>query len=247
MAPGAKLVAFDGQQTPPAVSCADPLQDTISPGDLYTSPSGGSLGDSYTNQGARIFNFSWGADSNSYTTNAQDVDDFLFDKKNAMVFISAGNSSDDANADGIPDSETLGTPATTKNGLAIGASRVGNDLGEGGQPRDRAAFSSVGPAASSFRVAPQLMAPGDENGGGDMGLASEYGCRSNDNDQSDPVECDIGPGVEGTSFASPAAAGAALLVRDYFAQGFYPDGTSANPGTPATRCRTSPARWSSRC
>ena len=37
-------------------------------------------------------------------------------------------------------------------------------------------------------------------------------------------------GKEGTSFASPAAAGAGAVVRDYFAQGNYPDGTSSNPG-----------------
>ena len=56
------------------------------------APAGGSLGDSYTNDDARIFNFSWGADTNTYTTNAIDVDDFLFDKRDAMVFVSAGNA-----------------------------------------------------------------------------------------------------------------------------------------------------------
>jgi len=110
-----------------------------------------------------------------------------------------------------------------------------NDLGAGGQEEGRAAFSSVGPAGTytdlaDGRVAPQLMAPGNELGGGDMGLASEYSCRSSDNDQLDPVQCDTVSAKEGTSFASPAAAGAGAVVRDYFAQGFYPDGTSANPG-----------------
>jgi hypothetical protein len=32
------------------------------------------------------------------------------------------------------------------------------------------------------------------------------------------------------SVSAAAASGAALVVRDYFAQGFYPDGTASNPG-----------------
>ena len=54
-------------------------------------------------------------------------------------------------------------------------------------------------------------------------------CRTNDNNQTNPVECDLVDGILGTSFSAPAAAGSALLVRDWFAQGFYPDGTSTNP------------------
>jgi hypothetical protein len=98
--------------------CADPLQDTISPGDLYSGGATGSLGGSYTSDGARIANFSWGANSNVYSLNAIDVDQFIFDKLDAMVFISAGNNSLDTDNDNIPDASTLGTPGTTKNGLA---------------------------------------------------------------------------------------------------------------------------------
>ena len=63
-----------------------------------------------------------------------------------------------------------------------------------------------------------------------MGLASEFSCRSSDNDQANPVECDTVSGKEGTSFASPAAAGAGAVVRDYFAQGFYPGWNIGQPG-----------------
>jgi hypothetical protein len=228
VAPGAKLIAYDGQLTPAAVSCADPLQDTITPGDLYSSPAGGSLGASYTaSPGARVVNFSWGANSNAYTGNAIDIDNFLVDKGDALVFVSAGNASTDADNNNIADELTLGTPATTKNGLAVGATFNAETFGVATNPEFRAAFSSVGPAPGG-RIAPQVMAPGTDVAG--LGVDSEFTCKSNDNDQTGAVICDRVSNVSGTSFSSPAAAGAAMLVRDYYAQGFYPDGTKTNPG-----------------
>jgi hypothetical protein len=224
VAPKAVVVAYDGQITPPNGSCSDPLLDSILPGDLYATPSSGSLGASYTTHGARITNFSWGSIGNAYTAGSADIDAFMFDKGDALVFVSAGNNGDDVlpePGDGIPDTLTLGAPATTKNGFAIGASRNANTVNS---PESRAFFSSTGPAVSTSvnRIAPQLMAPGDEPGIGALGLSSEFSCRSNDNNQTNPVMCDIITGAEGTSFAAPAAAGAALLVRDYFAQGYHP-------------------------
>ncbi len=247
VAPAASIVAYDGQVQPPVgESCGDPLFDNIVPGLLYNGPasaavSSGSLGVSYYKDGARIFNFSWGASTNSYTSEANQVDDFLIENPDAMVFISAGNNGIDADNDGLPDIGTLGTPGTTKNGLSIGASDNGTAGSGPTTSSSRAGFSSVGPAASSngctcasptdalpcptnCRIAPQLMAPGNELFGGNLGIPSEFACRSNDNDQTGLVECDLTQGIEGTSFSAPAAAGAALLVRDYFAQGFYPTG-----------------------
>jgi hypothetical protein len=226
VAPGAVLVAYDGQHSPINVSCVDPLQDTITPGDLYSGGASGSLGTSYTTYGARIVNFSWGADANIYGFLSTDIDQFLLDKDDALVFVSAGNTGADDDNNGFPDEGTLGTPATTKNGLAIGSSRNATDPGAG--PESRAFFSSMGPAVNATvnRIAPQLMAPGQDLG--TLGIGSEYACRSNDNDQLNPVLCDIAAGNPGTSFSSAAAAGAGLLVRDYFAQGFYPSATQTD-------------------
>ncbi len=227
VAPEAKVVFYDGNVTPATGNCGDAENDGIRPGNLYTSPSDGSLGVSHTTHGAHVVNFSWGSLSNTYGLNAIDIDDFLFEKEDAMVFVSAGNAGADDDADGIPDPGTLGAPATCKNCLAIGATGNANAIGERRSERDKAWFSSVGPAPGG-RIAPQLMAPGQERSDPGMGMDSEFACRSNDNDQTGAVECDVNSDFSGTSFASPAAAGAALLVRDYFAKGFYPDGTDTN-------------------
>ena len=219
------LVAYDAQITPGVGNCSDPLLSGLSPGNLWTGGGTGSLEVSYTTWGARTVNFSWGTNNNAYLANAADIDDFLHDVRDSMVFVSAGNNGTDSDMNDIPDLKTLGSPATTKNGLAIGASRNANTVNS---PESREAFSSTGPAVDDtvYRMAPQLMAPGGEPGGGSLGVSSEYSCRSNDNNQGGLVICDTVAGVEGTSFASPAAAGAAMVARDYFSQGFYPDGVA---------------------
>ncbi len=101
-------------------------------------------------------------------------------------------------------------PATAKNVLAIGGQEVRSD---------------DGPAPGN-RIAPQLLAYRDP--------LTSFTCATGDDDQNDPVEC-IPVIHTGSSTATAVASGAALLVRDYFAQGFYPDGTRANPGNAADR------------
>ena len=245
LAPKARLVAYDGQVTPLTGRCDDVTQIPtplvgISPldtGDLYTAPSAGLLPDAYA-KGARIVNFSWGSVANSFDVNAGKIDAFLSANSDTMVFVAAGNAGRDKNADRIPDPNTIGAPATAKNIIAVGASRNADDLGNPNLPNSRWANSSNGPATPGplGRIAPLLMAPGTD--AGSLGLNSEFHCRSNDNNQTGPVECDVLSNQISTSFASAAAAGAGLLVRDYFAQGFYPDGTNANAGNAADQVPT---------
>jgi hypothetical protein len=239
LAPLARLVAYDGQITPLTGRCDDVTQiptplvgiTPLDPGDLSLL-----LPDAYA-KGARIVNFSWGSVANSFDINAGKIDAFLQANSDAMVFVAAGNAGRDKNTDRIPDPNTIGAPATAKNIISVGASRNADDLGVSDLPNTRWANSSNGPATIlSNRIAPLLMAPGTD--AGTLGLGSEFHCRSNDNNQLGPVECDVIAGQISTSFASAAAAGAGLLVRDYFAQGFYPDASNANAGNAADQVPT---------
>jgi hypothetical protein len=233
VAPRALLLAYDAHVTPGTLSCGDPTISGLAVGNIYSdnTPGSGSLGDGYT-RGARVFNFSWGStNNNTYATNATRTDAFLFDHLDAMVFVAAGNDGTDDAQDLEPDPLSISDPATCKSCIVVGASGNVDDPDDGSNEQDRAGFSSVGPTAVTGRINPVLMAPGTDFGaaGANMGVDSEYSCRTNDNNQTNPVECDLVDSIVGTSFSAPAAAGSALLVRDWFAQGFYPDGTSSNP------------------
>jgi hypothetical protein len=236
VAPRARLIAYDAGITPASGNCIDPQLGSLDIGTIYSTPVGGVLGDGYA-KGARVVNFSLGSAANTYVGAPQSIDQFLSEKGDAIVFVAAGNfGRDAAPLDQTPDAGTLGTPATFKNGISIGASGQANDQFNINQPNIRTNISGVGPATStSGRIQPLLMAPGTDAIGG-MGLINQFVCRTNDNDQSNPVECDIkeNPGAS-TSWATAAASGAALLVRDYFSQGFYPDGTASNPGNAADK------------
>jgi hypothetical protein len=65
-------------------------------------------------KGARVLSMSWGSTSNKYTTDARYVDQFMYDYPDAILLFAAGNSG----TDGV---NTVGTPATNKNGVAVGA------------------------------------------------------------------------------------------------------------------------------
>ncbi len=235
LAPKARLIAYDGQVTPLTGRCDDVTQ-IVGTSALDTGDISLAMADGYT-KGARIINFSWGSVANTYSTNSQKIDAFLNANSDAMVFVAVGNTGRDKDGDRIGDPNTINDPATARNIIAIGSSRTADDLGNRNLPDTRHNTSSNGPATiASNRIAPLLMAPGTDAGG--LGLASEFHCRSNDNDQNNNVECDVISGQISTSFASAAAAGAGLLVRDYFAQGFYPDGTNANPGNNSDKVST---------
>ncbi len=100
-----------------------------------------------------------------------------------------------------PDTGWLNSYANAKNSIGVGATE------NGAANNDMASFSSPGPAADG-RIAPDLTAPGDP-------VSSAYNLTA----------CGW-IGDSGTSMATPAVAGAAALVRDYFVQGFYPLGTA---------------------
>jgi hypothetical protein len=247
VAPKAKLLAYDAQVTNANAACAAVNLTTgdLAPGLLYTAgapcvnntpvPGNGSLCDAYgkfaaSGNNPRTYVLAWGSSANPvYGTYATQVDTFLNEHQDAMVFLAAGDDSQDTNRDAIPDPNTVSDPCTAKNAICVGAADNANDGGLDYTKR-RAAFSGVGPAQTTAftpypRMQPILMAASPDVG--TLGNLSEYACRTSDNGQAG-VECDIYPNASGTSFSAAAAAGAGMLIRDYFAQGFYPDVTTSN-------------------
>ncbi len=73
--------------------------------------------------GARIHANSWGSSANgAYTALAQSADAFIHSHPDMLVTFSAGNGGVDTNNDGVIDPDSIASPATAKNVLAIGAS-----------------------------------------------------------------------------------------------------------------------------
>ena len=162
----------------------------------------------------------------------------MWDHPNAVVLVAAGN-------DGANGPNTVGSPATNKNGVAVGASsnaeesweQRGITRGTDFYNMDSLAwFSSRGPTADD-RLKPDVCAPGEILLAGMVtsrvliflryfssfvvgymvrGAKALY-----------PVtgmrHCDVTVDM-GTSFSSPILASHTALVREYFMSGFYPSG-----------------------
>jgi len=153
-------------------------------------------------QGARIHTDSWGDEENilpfgRYTERTADVDRFMWEHKDTLVLFAAGNAG--------PGLNTVESPATAKNVVAMGATLHGDQ-----EPTCVAPFSSRGWTRDG-RIKPDLVAPGSQVvSAASDGIVPSPSC-------DDSVK-------SGTSMASPTAAGLAALVRQYFADGFYPTG-----------------------
>jgi subtilisin family serine protease len=73
--------------------------------------------------GARIHSNSWGSDVNGqYTTDSLNTDDFVWGHRDMTITFSAGNAGTDADGNGGVDGDSMGSPATAKNVIAVGAS-----------------------------------------------------------------------------------------------------------------------------
>jgi len=152
---------------------------------------------------ARIHSASWGSNTASYTYTSYQFDLFVYENPNHLVLIAAGNS-------GRNGLGSVGSPATFKNGLAVGAS-CSPDTNENGSPQ----FSSLGPTADG-RLKPDIMAPGVSINSASAGPSgSSQTCASTFK--------------SGTSMATPVAAGAAALLRQYLMEGRLPRHRSFTP------------------
>ncbi|MGZ6359009.1 MAG: S8 family serine peptidase, partial [Bdellovibrionota bacterium] len=198
--------------------------------------------------GARIQSNSWGSPNSMgrYDNWAQLTDTWLFNHPEYLAMFAAGNDGADLNGDGVIDEGSVGSPGTAKNVLTVGASK--NLLLEGGiqkvmkdlrngttkwaaepiassklseDQNGLAAFSSRGPTADG-RLKPEIVAPGTN-------IVSVRDKHPN----ADPASMSWGiyddnyVYMGGTSMATPVAAGAAALARQFLVKQLGTEGVSS--------------------
>lgn len=182
-------------------------------------------------QGASFHTNSWGSPKNfgAYDSFARQVDEFSFQNSDFLILFAAGNSGVDKDRDGRIDADSIGTPATAKNALSVGASE--NFELQGGiqrkvselrgasdiwgaepiysskisdNPKGLAMFSSRGPTDDG-RIKPDLVAPGTN-------ILSTRSYHEKAQDLWGRYG-DHYVWSGGTSMSTPLVAGAAALVR----------------------------------
>lgn len=193
--------------------------------------------------GARVHNNSWGHMNpaqvpygGSYGWRSRELDLYLKDPayRDSVVVFAVGNEGGQWvytcvgpycywYVDAIP--RTVSEEAHAKNVISVGGSRNGDSrrvmyLFSGRGPTNDCIPPASGTCSTLGRVKPDFVAPASTT-------------LSSAESSSDTAYCPL-PGIcpqgyFGTSHAAPAISGAAALVRDYFAQGKYPNDPSDPP------------------
>jgi subtilisin family serine protease len=201
VAPGAKIAFLD---------IGDNAGSLILPQDDYILKTG--------SPNAKIHSASWGSEFTFYTTQSRNFDQYMYDNDEFLILIAAGNS-------GAGDTAgTVGSPATGKNIIAVGAHHnADTSQPKGGLgPSYIADFSSRGPT-SDGRTKPDILAAGKAvlSAGALPYIFGE--CDPNKIPEAGS-KADGVLSLQGTSMATPVVSAAAAIIRQYFEQGFYPTG-----------------------
>ena len=185
----------------------------------------------------------------TYPQEAVDVDTFLYNNRDYMVTIPVGNNGgligsnrlalslrvipDLFNGTALDDDPNFAAapiqvppPATAKNIISVGSTTADFFTFFGSTDGESTinAFTSRGPATpESLRAAPIVMAPAFDFVGTPYTSAVAV-FRSNDNDNLAPIDAQLDEGNFGSSYSAAYMSGAGAIIRDYFAQGFYPSG-----------------------
>lgn len=154
----------------------------------YPSPLGDNVFGPAWKAGAHLHTNSWGGPFNFYDSDTISADDFQVQHDDFLALFAAGN-------DGSDGYFSVADPAVSKNSLTVGASMTNRTI-------ERVAFfSSLGPTFDQ-RIKPDVVAPGYFTYSACAGGAGNSTCTVLRH--------------AGTSMATPAVAGTAALVRQYF-------------------------------
>ncbi len=216
-APGAKL-SIDGIMASSGQGAA------LSPSTSYW--------DTEQNDGAEIYSNSWGGSPGDYdNTYSKTVDDNCNSDNRRLTVFAAGNEG--------PQADTLNPDSQGKDGLCIAASKnFRPDWFDADNPNMMADFSSRGGTLSDTRIKPDLAAPGTAdislNARGEYEFDTASGGPGPDPNWIDAVDQydwnNKAPGqdgdpdyqyMQGTSMATPIAAGSAAVIRQYLTDTGY--------------------------
>lgn len=192
-------------------TCAGQLNCAVS---LATPADAGDLLQSQMDAGATIFSFSWGTPGSDYSSQARDLDKFIYENPQVLLVVAAGNSGETS----ITGQRTISSPSGAKNVISVGASlNAADSFTEFSCPNifnehTVASFSSAGPTTDG-RLKPDVVAPG-------MSLISSQS-EAPGSTKTSSATCSL----QGTSQATPVVTGVAVLLFEWLRDGWWKDGS----------------------